>query len=270
MFTGHSAGGAIATLATVWLLEQFRRSDDRNQNLPLCVTFGSPLIGDSIFGHALSRENWSRCFLNFVMRYDIVPRVSLSPIKSIEQDFQSILLFLNPKSSHSIPDSIGKSQQAISFFTTVMRNACSVASLRACLDMGCTNMLLEELPGFIQLCPYRPFGTYIFSTGNGRLVGLNNSDAVLHLLFYCLQLGPEQELAEVAYRSLKEHLAYGSEVQDCLEMQDIVFLDRLEELPLSSDDVFCNGMQSINMALRDLGLVSFLWCLLMLLKPSTI
>lgn len=258
VFTGHSAGGAIATLATVWLLEQFRKPDDCKQNLPLCMTFGSPLIGDCIFGHALSRENWSRCFLNFVMRYDIVPRISLSPIKSIEQDFQSILVFLNPKSSYSTLDTIGKSQQAISLFTTVMRNASSVANLRACVDMGCTNMLLQEIPGFIQLCPYRPFGTYMFSTGNGRLVGVNNSDAVLHLLFFSLQLGPEQELAEVAYRSIKEHLAYGSEVKECLEMQDVVFLDRLEEIPLSSDDGFCDGMQSINMALRDLGLVSFL------------
>eukprot|EP00268_Persea_americana_P013404 TRINITY_DN15885_c0_g2_i1.p1 TRINITY_DN15885_c0_g2~~TRINITY_DN15885_c0_g2_i1.p1 ORF type:complete len:622 (+),score=128.25 TRINITY_DN15885_c0_g2_i1:156-2021(+) len=254
VFTGHSAGGAIATLATVWLLEQFRKPDDCKRNLPLCMTFGSPLIGDSIFGRAISRENWSHCFLNFVMRYDIVPRISLSPIKSIDQDFQSILVFLNPKSSYSTLDTIGKSQQAISLFTTVMRNVSSVANLRACVDMGCTNMLLQEIPGFIQLCPYRPFGTYMFSTGNGRLVGVNNSDAVLHLLFFSLQLGPEQELAEVAYRSIKEHLAYGSEVKECLVMQDVVFLDRLEEIPLSSDDGFCNGMQSINMALRDLGL----------------
>lgn len=254
VFTGHSSGGAVATLATVWLLERYPKLEECNQNLPICVTFGSPLVGDSVFSHALTRESWSRCFLHFVMRYDIVPRISLAPLKIIEEDLPSVLPLLDPKTSFSVLDSIGKSQQIISFFSIVMRNACSVASQRASLAMGCTNVLLEYLPGFINLCPYRPVGNYIFSTGNGRLVSVNNSDAVLQMLFYCLQLGPRQELEEVVHRSFMEHLVYESEVKECLEMQDIVFLDRLEELPLSLEDGFFDGVQSIDMALKDLGL----------------
>ncbi|KAI0498643.1 hypothetical protein KFK09_019533 [Dendrobium nobile] len=83
--------------------------------------------------------------------------------------------------------------------------------------MGCANPFFGSLSAFVKLSPYRPFGTYCFFTRKGRLVNFKNSDAILHLLFYCLQLNPEQELAEVAYGSLKEHLQYDTKVKEYLE-----------------------------------------------------
>ncbi|KAK1564727.1 hypothetical protein Q3G72_010188 [Acer saccharum] len=80
VFTGHSSGGPIAILAAVWFLQN---GLDLNKTMkPLCITFGSPLVGDRIFNHALSREDWSQCFTHFVMRYDIFPRVPLAPLES--------------------------------------------------------------------------------------------------------------------------------------------------------------------------------------------
>eukprot|EP00262_Sarcandra_glabra_P007521 TRINITY_DN20389_c0_g1_i1.p1 TRINITY_DN20389_c0_g1~~TRINITY_DN20389_c0_g1_i1.p1 ORF type:complete len:655 (+),score=80.31 TRINITY_DN20389_c0_g1_i1:171-1967(+) len=254
VFTGHSSGGSIAILATLWLLEQHLKFDNPNQILPLCVTFGSPLVGDHLLGRAVRREDWSSRFIHFVMRYDIVPRILLSPFSSIQREFQTILLFLDPKSTYFRSESIESCHQPTSFVSTIMRNALFVASHAACLSMGCTNLLLESITGVIHLSPYRPFGTYVFCTGNGRLVSVSNPDAVLQMLFYCLQLGPEQEVVDVAFRSLVEHLVYESELRDSLEMQDVVYLDRLEEIPLSSEDNASNEMQAINMALKDLGL----------------
>ncbi|KAK4749637.1 hypothetical protein SAY87_027086 [Trapa incisa] len=59
IFTGHSGGGPIAIYATVWLLEHLKNGGETKTQvpLPLCLTFGSPLIADGIFGHALRREN---------------------------------------------------------------------------------------------------------------------------------------------------------------------------------------------------------------------
>ncbi|KAL6013402.1 Lipase (class 3) [Asimina triloba] len=252
VMTGHSSGGSVAVIATIWLLEQFRKLTDQSQ-LPLCITFGSPLVGDSIFAHALRREDWSSRFIHFVMRYDIIPRVLLVPFEAIECELQTILPFLNPKLPYSGLEAVGRSQ-AVSLFGNVIRNASLLASQRACLSMDCTNMLLEALPSFVKLSPFRPVGTYIFCTGNGRLLIVNNSDAVLQLLSYCLQLGPEQDMAEVAFRSLKEHLAYESELQESLAMQDIVSLDQLDKVPLSLEDARSNETLSVETTLNDLGL----------------
>ncbi|KAK9278723.1 hypothetical protein L1049_028299 [Liquidambar formosana] len=240
VFTGHSSGGPMAILAMLWFLEHCPKPEN-DQIHPRCVTFGSPLVGDRIFPHALNRENWSCYFIHFVMKYDIVPRISLAPLSSIEKELQPILQFFNPKSPF-----FRKPMDASNFYVNVMWNASSVASHAACNLMGYTNLLLETVTSFIELSPYRPFGSYVFCTGNGELVVVENPDAVLQLLFYCPQLSSETELAVIAYKSLTDHLMYENELKECLQIQSVVSLDCLEELPLSSD--------GSNSALDDLGL----------------
>ncbi|KDP31163.1 hypothetical protein JCGZ_11539 [Jatropha curcas] len=248
VFTGHSLGGPIAILATIWFLEQYIRPN-LSKTAPFCVTFGSPLVGDRIMGHAVRRENWSRYFINFVMKYDIVPRISLTPLSSLQYHLQQILNFFNPKSSLYMKRPLS---EASDFYITVMRNAASIASHAACKIMGSTNLLLETLSNFIELSPYRPFGTYIFCTGNGKLVVVRNPDAILQLLFYTSQLNSRTELQVVAHSSLNDHLNYKDEMQECLAMQSVTCFDdhHLEALRLSSDDV--NSEASV--ALNDLGL----------------
>ncbi|XP_027366844.1 protein EDS1L-like [Abrus precatorius] len=233
VFTGHSSGAAVAILATFWALEEYLNpTKTRNQKPPLCVTFGSPLIGNHIFSHASRRENWSSYFIHFVLRFDIVPRILLAPFSSIEKTFSSILEFLNPKlkSSTQILDSLSSE-----FYSTVMRNAATVTSHAACVLMGSTNLLLETVTYFVDLSPYRPFGTYIFCNGNGQLIVVKNSDAVLQLMFHTAQLSNLQELSEVAKNSILQHQVYEAELEDSLGMQNVVYLEKLEELPLSAD-----------------------------------
>lgn len=252
VFTGHSLGGPIAILATIWFLEEYIRQDPKTL-APLCLTFGSPLVGDRIVSHALRRENWSRYFVNFVMRYDIVPRVSLAPLSSVEHQLQQVLNCFNPKSPFYMQGNVG---EASGFYVNVMRNAFSVVSHAACKMMGSTNLLLETVSNFVELSPYRPLGTFVFCTGNGKLVVIRNPDAILQLLFYTFQLSS----VAVADSRLKDHLGYKDELQECLQMQSVTFLDdhHLEALPLSD-----NVTMEINMALNDLGLVclpSFTCC----------
>eukprot|EP00261_Vitis_vinifera_P028865 XP_010663233.2 PREDICTED: protein EDS1L [Vitis vinifera] len=191
VFTGYSSGAPVAILATLYLLEK----SEPNQSPPHCVTFGSPLIGDRIFGHAVRREKWSDHFIHFVMRYDVIPRIMLGPSST---EHKKILDFFNPRS-----ESFRKhTDSSLGLYSSVMRNASMVANYDACNFMGCRIPTLETLRNFIELSPYRPFGTYIFYSGSGKLVVVRNPNAVLQILFYCAQWSPEED-AEAAKKRPK-------------------------------------------------------------------
>ncbi|KAM4107215.1 hypothetical protein ACB094_04G126600 [Castanea mollissima] len=255
LFTGHSSGGSIANLATIWFLEKCLKSEYNykiSPSSPLCVTFGCPLTGNHIFSHSLRRENWACYFIHFVMRYDIVPRIMLAPISSIKLEFQKVLQFLNAKSVNLARASIDTFDPS-NFYMKVMKNASSVVSHAACNLMGNTNLLLETVSNFIPLSPYKPFGTYVFCTGNGKLVILRNPDAVLQLLFYSSQLCHEEECTDIAHRSLQQHFGYENDLQESFQMLNEVYLEPLEQLPLSSDST-TSDIATINSVLNDLGL----------------
>ncbi|KAL5544324.1 hypothetical protein UlMin_008108 [Ulmus minor] len=220
IFTGHSSGGPIAMLATIWLLEECRK--EKNPLWLYCVTFGSPLVGNFIFSHALRREKWSNQFIHFVMRYDIVPRVLLSPLSDdLQQQFQQVLDSFKQQSKKGHANIV----EAPNFFKEVMINALQTTSHVACKLKGSTNLLLETLKGFIEFSPYRPFGTYIFCNGEGKIVTLKNPDAVLQFLFYSSRLSSDRD-EEAIRRSLSDHFDYAKS----LNQQAVVSLDSLEEL----------------------------------------
>ncbi|NP_001242277.1 Protein EDS1L-like [Glycine max] len=253
VFTGHSSGAAIAILATFWALEEYLNPTKiQKPTPPFCVTFGSPLIGNHIFSHASRRENWSRYFIHFVLRYDIVPRILLSRLASIKQTFGSVLQFLNPNSKTSTQDPT-RASLISEFYKTVMTNAASVTSHAACILMGSTSLLLGTVANFVELSPYRPFGTFIFCNGNGQLIVVKNSDAVLQLLFHTAQMSDLAELPEVANVSILQHQAYEAELDDSLGMQNVVYLEQLEQLPLSADGSN-SDVATISAALDGLGL----------------
>ncbi|KAI4336077.1 hypothetical protein L6164_014652 [Bauhinia variegata] len=241
VFTGHSSGAPMAILATLWFLETYPTSNPK----PLCVTFGSPLIGNHIFSHAIRREKWSPYFIHFVMRYDIVPRILLAPRSSFEEKFEKIYQFLNSKPKSSQVESIGRDIVS-DFYFAVMSNAAAVQSYAACKLMGNKNASLETVASFIALSPYRPFGTYVFCHENKKFIVTSNPDVALQIMFFSAQLNTEAELAEVAHKSLTEHLIH--DFRKSFQVQNVLELDGHEEIPLSADN------STINTALNDLGL----------------
>ncbi|KAL5722381.1 defense response [Ranunculus cassubicifolius] len=251
VFTGHSSGGPIAILATIWLLEHHKQKRN-SQYTPACVTFGSPLVGDQVFGHAIRREYWSRNFTHFVAQHDIVPRITLTPISSIDQPLPAILCFFDPNSPYFNQEAIGNSEKATVFFSTVMKNAASLTSHLACSFMGSTNLLLKSVPSFVELSPYRPFGTYVFCAGNWKkMVTVTNPEAILQMFFHCLQLRPGDNITDITYRNLQEHLVYELLLQN---LQEVVHLDNLESIPLSISGADNDDKTVINDALNDLGI----------------
>ena len=250
VFTGHSSGAPMAILATLWTLERYLPPKSQGGVPLLCVTFGSPLVGNHIFSHATRRENWSHYFMHFVMRYDIVPRIFLAPLSSFNQRFEVISQFFNPKSKSFMSESIGRSTSTPDFYFAVMSNVATVTSHAASKLMGTADATLQTMANFVPLSPYRPFGTYIFCTENGKKIVIRNPDAILQLLFFSAQLSTEAEAAQVANRSLQEH---GTKQQLTLGMQNVVYLDQDQlEVPLTDD----GSRDDISMALNDLGLVS--------------
>ncbi|KAE8689311.1 Detected protein of confused Function [Hibiscus syriacus] len=76
--TGHSLGGSVASLFTLWLLEGLDISKEKR---PLCLTFGSPLLGDKGFQQAISEHPaWHSCFLHVAATSkDSIPRLFIAP-----------------------------------------------------------------------------------------------------------------------------------------------------------------------------------------------
>ncbi|KAF7130157.1 hypothetical protein RHSIM_Rhsim10G0027700 [Rhododendron simsii] len=92
--TGHSIGGSIATLFTLWLLEAVPPTDKER---PLCITFGCPLIGDTGLQQAISeRPTWNSCFLHVASNKDPIPRLFTSPQneRSTESGYKPFGTFL--------------------------------------------------------------------------------------------------------------------------------------------------------------------------------
>ncbi|KAF3796545.1 EDS1 protein [Nymphaea thermarum] len=256
VFTGHSSGGALAILATIWLLE--RRLDSCT---PLCVTFGSPLVGDKAFGHAIRREGWSSYFQHIVFTRDITPCIALAPLEDIEAEFQAILQQWKPKKQASSSISLsgaGFDQLIVDFFTTVTNNAFSAASHDSCILRCCSSgiALLGAVGRTVEVSPYRPFGTFVFCCGGGRMVWVDNHDAVLQLLFYTLQLEDTYGniTAAVRYSVMDQQKNYKTEVKEYLKKMNIVELNRLDEIPLSPLDVSTGWTSNIDSALREMGL----------------
>ncbi|KAF7806130.1 protein EDS1L-like [Senna tora] len=257
VFTGHSSGAAVAILATLWALDKYITPNTNQMIPPLCVTFGSPLVGNHIFSHATRREKWSAYFTHFVMKYDLVPRLLLAPLSSFEQKFDPVLQFFNPKSKSFMDTSIGTNhpKETFDFYLSVMTNAASTTSHATCKLMDNTSAAPEMLASFIALSPYRPFGTYIFCTGSGKLIAISNSDAVLQLLYFSAQLSTEAEAALVACKCLQEHTIYGEELKESLAMQSVFYLDQLQLEKLTLFPNSSNGdITETDMALNDLGL----------------
>ncbi|XAR51817.1 Carboxylesterase [Bertholletia excelsa] len=77
IITGHSIGGSIASLFTLWLLDSiFPKATTR----PLCITFGSPLIGDNSLQQAISeRPIWNSCFLHVASIEDPILKLFALP-----------------------------------------------------------------------------------------------------------------------------------------------------------------------------------------------
>ena len=99
IFVGHSLGGAIATLARLWVLKKRLM-----QSSPFCITFGFPLVGDVNLVEAVGHENWVGSFCHTVSKNDIVPQMLFAPSQSTTQPLNAILPYWRGKMTNARND----------------------------------------------------------------------------------------------------------------------------------------------------------------------
>ncbi|XP_058787840.1 senescence-associated carboxylesterase 101-like [Vicia villosa] len=100
--TGHGLGGSIASLFIISLLH----SIGSGKNRPLCITFGSPLVGDRRLNKAISRSSiWNSCFIHVVSHKDPLPRLFITNQTSSYMPFGTFIM-CSDATSFENPDSI--------------------------------------------------------------------------------------------------------------------------------------------------------------------
>jgi predicted lipase len=74
VLTGHSLGGALATLAAYYLYEPLHAY---NNTVASLITFGSPRVGNWLFANALMNMGYIKRSARYTHRKDAVPHVPL-------------------------------------------------------------------------------------------------------------------------------------------------------------------------------------------------
>ena len=65
VFTGQSMGGAIASLAMLWMLDK-QLQPDKPKSV-FSITFGFPFVGDEILARAVHHKGWEDQFCHVVL-----------------------------------------------------------------------------------------------------------------------------------------------------------------------------------------------------------
>lgn len=216
ILTGHSIGGAIASLTTLWLLSFLQTNPSPPQ--VLCITFGSPLLGNHSLSKSLLRQRWAGNFCHVVLKHDIVPRLHFAPLESINTHLHVLLQYIQlGKTAPQMTDEI-----RVQLFNFVLSYSEASANGRS----GC----------------FWPFGSYLFCSEEGA-VCVDNGVSVVKLLHLMLSMANPSSCFE-------DHLKYG----DCVQRVSSLFLMRKGfmqgDVPMSSYEA------GLALALESTGLAS--------------
>lgn len=184
VFTGHSLGGSIASLYALWLLCHHHSS---SSSIPiLCITFGSPLLGNESFSRAILRERWGGNFCHVVSKHDIMPRLLFAPLLTPQLHFllnnwHLSMAFRNPAGVLQIPDG-----EKAEFFQSVLDH------LERSSQLAVEGERREM---------FWPFGNYLFCSEQGGIC-LENTVSVRKIMYLMLATGSLDEC-------ICDHLNYG-------------------------------------------------------------
>ncbi|KAK6150797.1 hypothetical protein DH2020_015729 [Rehmannia glutinosa] len=185
VFTGHSLGGALASLSALWLLSTIQTASPSIH--VLCITYGSPMLGNQSFSQAILQERWGGNFFHVVAEHDIVPRLLFAPASPFMDQLRALFEFwqlsmaspyltqLAPKLSY---------ENITEVFEKVL----------ACVEERSRRGDDQERSSFW------PFGSYLFCTENGAIC-LDNRMAIVKLLYLTLAKGSAKSCVE-------DHLKY--------------------------------------------------------------
>lgn len=234
IFTGHSIGGTLASLAALhFLCSSSSCSNHPSPSTLLCITFGSLLLGNEALSRAIQRERWCGNFCHVVTRHDIVPRLLFCPLNLLPSLLVTHLLQswqLSPQCHQvSRSASVFSDQEKARLHILISMHIDAAANQREISDPT------------QQRSPYWPFGNYALCSVEG-VVCFDNPLVVARILYSTFMTGSASSSME------EEHLSYGDALAKALENLLLKKRSAIEELPESN---FCAG---ISLALEASGI----------------
>lgn len=197
VITGHSIGGTTATLCALWLLSHLQSVSSTIS--VLCITFGSPLLGNEALSRAILRERWGGNFCHVVSKYDIMPRLLFAPLELCTRQLHFLLQYWqmhmtsSPSNFGHLPVlQLGEEDKAelFRFISDYNSHVSSIAQAEA----G------EEKPNSL----YWTFGNYLFCSQEGAIC-LENAASVIKMMHLMFMTGNPS-------CCIDDHLKYGDYV----------------------------------------------------------
>ncbi|KAJ4953490.1 hypothetical protein NE237_030322 [Protea cynaroides] len=185
--TGHSIGGTTASLAALWLLSYLQTISSPIS--VLCITFGSPLLGNESLLKAILRERWGGKFCHVVSKDDLVPRLLFAPLTSITPQLNYLLQlwqFSTTSPQLGQPSMQLSEEDKIEFYHYILSHVAEA-----------------EREGSMK-CPYKPFGSYLLCSEKGA-VCVENATAVVQMLHLMFTTSSVNSMID-------DHLKYGDVV----------------------------------------------------------
>ncbi|KAK9735536.1 hypothetical protein RND81_04G211200 [Saponaria officinalis] len=202
IITGHSIGGALASLTALWLLSYHQSNATPSPPRILCITFGSPLLGNKPLSKSLLRHRWAGNFCHVVYKHDIVPRLLFAPLDSLHIHLHVLLQYIQSSMNSqftNIPLRVSDEMKSQLFgFASAYTDA-----VEKCADW------YSDAPA---QGVFWPFGSYLLCADEGAIC-VDNSGSVVRLMH--LMMGTSDPGS-----CLEDHLKYGG----CVEKLSFQFL----------------------------------------------
>ncbi|KAK7399355.1 hypothetical protein VNO78_10537 [Psophocarpus tetragonolobus] len=239
VITGHSIGGATASLCTLWLLS-YLQSISSSVSI-LCITYGAPLLGNESFSQTIFKERWGGNFCHVVSKHDIMPRLLFAPITSLSTQLNSLLQFwhlsMNSPDFGKLANQIPEQEKA-KLFTVVMDY------LEAAIQEGETSVPIL----------FHPFGNYFFVSEEGA-VCVDSPAAIIKMMHLMLASSSPAS-------SIEDHLKYGDYVNKLSSQILYQSNSMLKNIPDSSYEAGLElAIQSSGIANQESAVISAEECL---------
>ncbi|CAN6362551.1 unnamed protein product [Urochloa humidicola] len=182
VFTGHSLGGAIAALAALHYLCTSSSTSTWGPSPPvLCLTFGSPLLGNEALSRAILRERWGGNFCHVVSQHDVVPRLLFCPLDAIPAH---VIVGMQLQQWPARPRHAGGAAVTAVTDIDALRQMVQAHAGSVAMEQKLADPAAPPSGG-----PYRPFGTYVMCSPDGA-VCVDNPTAAVQMLYATFASSP--------------------------------------------------------------------------------
>ncbi|CAF3987890.1 unnamed protein product, partial [Rotaria sp. Silwood1] len=170
IFTGHSLGGSVAHLCTIFNLAN--KSYKENPKI-YSIAFGSPFIGDRTVAEDIIRKNFNNHFLTVINQSDIVPNL----LNLVET---------GTRIQSTVAPIIQQCSEIVTTLLPLISSVTGVSPDLLALPIQTLNSLVPKLKNLLgnKSTEYKPVGQYGFIRSLMSFNELNNEDGYDWIITY--------------------------------------------------------------------------------------